>query len=116
MKNSNSAIRRTAGRPIDSKIAAALAAFSLEMQALGLNYAMVMVDPDRQTENETVLGFGANVSQDAGSLMFGTFLAMRKDTNATNTVLSVTSHAAPDARVEKAVSAFCDDPGERSIN
>jgi|ERR1700682_2397594 len=124
MKNSAiQKIRRTAGSPIDLqtrreqlKIATTLGAFSLEMQALGLNFAMVMLDPDKQTESDMVMGFGGNVTQEVGSLMFETFLAMQKDTNATRTVLTVASPAAPDARVEKAVSAFCDDPGERSIN
>ncbi|SRR6266550_3817069 len=63
------------------KIATTIAAFSLEMQSLGLNFALVMLDPTKQTENTAVLGYGGNVAQPIGELMFATYLAMRKDRN-----------------------------------
>lgn len=41
----------------------ALMPFGLEMKRLGLLYAMVVVDPKLQTEEEAVITFGGNVTK-----------------------------------------------------
>jgi len=117
MKNSNSAIRRTAGRPIDlqmrrqGQLKVAVDDLNRKLAPLGMNFAGVFVDTQLQGQDsgDLTLGFAANVSQEAGNQLMETFLAMSKISSTTRTVLSVadSSPAAPaESNHQKTIDAL----------
>jgi hypothetical protein len=119
MKNSAiQKIRRTAGRPLLTRrreqLKVAIEDLARKLAPLGINFAGVFMDTQLQGQDNggLTLGFGANVSQEAGNQLLETFLAMSEISSTTRTVLSGASPAAPaeskaiDAVIETLASTY----------